>query len=242
MTIRECGCVSSFARFVLRELRLRHAVTHSAKSRQSTESHFNLKHRPVGVGSAEPTNHVPRDDVTPFHVRTNQQARKDCKTKLTAATGKDIHVFHRMRGLFQKEEKEGKDDQFWSVFSSSFQNLCNFRFWFLLLGQKFIARAFERSQEREEQTRRLVPLPSRVWSGDLSKPCGVSTDAAGGRSGCAIVWRHRCPDWLLQGWKSPPTERHLQTRNHHCDASLNIHVLRNIGFLYWKQLYFENVT
>lgn len=77
------GKFPSLTRRVLHELRRRQAVTHRAKTRQSEESHFNLKHRPVGVGSAEPTHHVPRDDVTPFHVQTDKQEKTGRKKNKT---------------------------------------------------------------------------------------------------------------------------------------------------------------
>lgn len=62
------------------EVRQAVTVTHSAKSSQSAESHFNLKHRPVGVGSAEPTNHVPHDDVTPFYQHIEKVKKVQKKT------------------------------------------------------------------------------------------------------------------------------------------------------------------
>lgn len=235
VTIRERSCASPFTRLVRRESRLRQAVTHSAKRRQWTESHFNLKHRPVGVGSAEPTNHVSHDDVTPFFMH-EQTSNKRLKKK-TTTTYRSYWERHPCLSshvwTLSKKKKKKKDDQFWSVFSSSFRNLLTsgygFFFFFFLVKNLSLALLRGRSRKRGK--------PAAVCR------CRAVCEAVACRSHVEIglmlpedwvaEWQYQCTAALIGCFTSGnPHQRNVtfQAGNHQCDASLNIRVSRNIVF------------
>lgn len=125
---------------------LQWAVTHSAKSHQLTGSLVNLKHRPVGVGSSGPTNHMSDDDVIPLAYTPTKV--NDCLNLPQVLAKTSMSFIACVESL--KERLSALDPCLGAL-----SKLCNFRCWSLLLGQKRVARAFGSSKRRliRQQTR-----------------------------------------------------------------------------------------